>query len=285
MPTKKIVFITGKGGVGKTTVSALIALYLSQERKVGVYSFDPAHNLADVLGEEIINQRKNKNLIAQEVDFEHWKKQYLQQIKKSFKSSYSYLAAYNMLDYFDIFDQAPDADNLGMILAFDHIMRKTDLDLYIFDMPPTAVALEFFNTVRRNLRWIEALISLRQKIIEKKEIISRIKLGKKEIQTDKVMTRLQDLKKFYTIQQELLNNAIYFIVRNDDQLSQIEANRIQQRLTSMKLKSIHIINNKYFDTDLPLTLGHLDTGNILGDFALILKKNNDFFKQVKQILL
>ena len=281
---RKILFLTGKGGVGKTTVSAFIALYLAQELQVGVYSFDPAHNLADVLGDEIINQKKGKNLIAQEVDFDHWKKKYLEQIKHSFKSSYTYLAAYNMLDYFDIFEQAPDADNLGMILAFEHILENTSHDLYIFDMPPTAVALEFFITVKRNLRWIEALMNLRQKIIEKKEIISRIKLGRKEIETDKVMARLEGLREFYLRLQEQLHKAFYFVVRNQDQLSHLEAERITRRLEELGFDNIYLVNNKYEQKIQPLTIGMVETDNLPVAFPQIKNGHKEFFEQVKQIL-
>ncbi len=282
---RKIVFLTGKGGVGKTTVSTLVSLYLSSRQKVGVFSFDPAHNLADVLGRDVINNKKKlQNLVAKEVDFEHWKREYLKQIKQGFKSSYSYLTAYNMLDYFDIFEQAPDADNLGMVLAFDDIIRNTDLDFYIFDMPPTAVALDFFRTIRRNMRWVEALINLRKKIIEKKEIISRIKLGVREIETDKVMKRLENLQKFYSYLQNILNSSVYLIVRNTDQLSHLEADRIRTELEKMNFDLVYFVNNKYPEPKDELTLGMINTDAVVDSFPEILAENKDFFQHVEHIL-
>ena len=48
---KKVIFITGKGGVGKSTVSAGIAEYLSRNgERVMAIDADPAHSLPDVFG-------------------------------------------------------------------------------------------------------------------------------------------------------------------------------------------------------------------------------------------
>lgn len=48
---KKVIFITGKGGVGKSTLSATVANYLaSQGEKILVIDADPAHSMPDVFG-------------------------------------------------------------------------------------------------------------------------------------------------------------------------------------------------------------------------------------------
>ncbi len=48
---KKVIFITGKGGVGKSTLSAAVANYLVQQgEKVLVIDADPAHSMPDVFG-------------------------------------------------------------------------------------------------------------------------------------------------------------------------------------------------------------------------------------------
>ena len=65
------VFIGGKGGVGKTTVSAATALWLAGEgKKTLVISTDPAHSLSDSLDKNLGHDPTpiGENLWAAEID-------------------------------------------------------------------------------------------------------------------------------------------------------------------------------------------------------------------------
>ena len=71
---KVIMFNSVKGGVGKTTLAAQFAVYLSKSAKVGIYDFDPQGNFtmwfnrrAELGNEELL---KNLSYLPTDCDFE-----------------------------------------------------------------------------------------------------------------------------------------------------------------------------------------------------------------------
>ena len=58
LKAQPIIFIGGKGGVGKTTTAAALAsYYASQQKKTLIISTDPAHSLGDVLNMRLSNEK------------------------------------------------------------------------------------------------------------------------------------------------------------------------------------------------------------------------------------
>lgn len=67
----RLTFLAGKGGVGKTTCSASLALRLARQGPVTAISVDPAHSLRDVFADE----KPPENLTVETIDTRaKWKK-------------------------------------------------------------------------------------------------------------------------------------------------------------------------------------------------------------------
>ena len=250
-------FFLGKGGVGKSTVSALTALALAEKGlKVLLASMDPAHNQSDIFETPLSEKtlKFNPHLWLKEIEIEQWIKKYLKDVQGQIRKSYNYLSALNLEHYFDIIKFSPGIEEYGLLLAYENICEEfKHYNYIIFDMPPTALALKFFSLPGLSLQWLNKLLELRQEIIKKREIISRIKFGKKEIEQDKILDKLNTqitqygkMKSVFTNQQKTRVN----LVLNPDKLSLSESLLIRQRLKEQGIDLNELILNKFNNENL-----------------------------------
>ncbi len=246
----KIIFFTGKGGVGKSTLSALSALNLSNfDKQTLLISLDPAHNLQDIFQTGFSEKAKtiNHKLSVVQIDIEKQTKNYLKDTIKKMERIYQYQSAFSLKNYFKLLKHAPGMEEYALLQAFNQIIDEyPEKEYLIFDMPPTALSLRFFSLPGNSLVWIEELSKLRKAILEKKEIITKIKFGKKEIETDKVNNQLHVLNKEHAKIQNILKseNSKINIVLNPDDLSINEAHRIKKSLDDLQLSVFRYIQNK-----------------------------------------
>lgn len=248
--TPDIHFFIGKGGVGKSTTSALTSLESAHAgRNTLLVSMDPAHNQRDIFQEPFSEKPKQVMplLSIKEIDTDYWIKTYLKDTESQLKKMYSYQSAFNIQNYYHVLKYSPGLEEYAMLLAFENILRTaTDIDIIIFDMPPTALTLRFFSLPFITLVWLKELLQLRNQIYEKKEIVSKIKLGHKNIEQDKVKARLSTLIENHNrLRDTFFAETTHInLVLNNDPLSLAEAIRIQQKLKDIGVKIASIILNK-----------------------------------------
>jgi arsenite-transporting ATPase len=113
-------------------------------------------------------------------------------------------------------------------------------------MPPTALTLRFFSLPFITLIWLQELLKLRRLIYDKKEIISKIKVGRKEIEQDKVKARLEKLIDNYEhLRRHFLSDAARInLVMNNDRLSFSETYRIRHKLGQIGIAIDRVVVNK-----------------------------------------
>ena len=115
-------------------------------------------------------------------------------------------------------------------------------------MPPTALTLKFFSLPKLSLLWLEKLSTLRNRIIEKKQNISKIKIGAKDFETDKITKNLLDQSKIYNRIKNIFEDdkiTQIMLVLNPDTLSINESIKIRDKLQSLKLDATSVFINKY----------------------------------------
>lgn len=148
--TMRIILFSGKGGVGKTTISAATALRLSQlGHRTIVVSLDPAHSLADAfdLTEEEKFSAKGlpvkvaENLHIQEIDVQEDIDRYWGDVYRFLELLFSTTGLDEILS--EELAILPGMEEVTSLLYINKYYREGDYDVLILDLPPTGESLRF----------------------------------------------------------------------------------------------------------------------------------------------
>ncbi len=253
----RILFFTGKGGVGKSTMAAAAAWQLSQKVRVLIVSLDPAHSLGDIFGVTLKNSKSRftDTLHRKEINLHKLSKEYLQREINVLSSTYRYLQTLNLDRYFSVLKYSPGIEEYALLTGIEETIRdEGNFDYIIFDTPPTGLTLRFLALPRVTITWIDRLIQIRQKILEKRYTIHRIRgvLSKEETLLsynegdDDVLKRLRTLKDNYQALNTILQgeNCSIVLVFNPDILSLKESQRLIEGLEDLELPLRLLIDNK-----------------------------------------
>jgi arsenite-transporting ATPase len=264
----RILFFTGKGGVGKSTLAAAAAWQLSRKHRVLAVSLDPAHNLGDIFGVSLGDGkiRFSENLHLREVDLKKLARDYLEQETRVLSESYHYLRTLNLDRYFSILKYSPGIEEYALLTSIEKTLRKEDAyDYIVFDTPPTGLTLRFLALPQVTIAWIERLTAIRRQILDKRHTIQKIRGPLKEGEAnpeirlqydekdDDILNRLRTLDGNYaalsrTLQGEGCGVVVVF---NPDLLSLRESERLIEGLRELKLPLALLIANKVTEESRP----------------------------------
>jgi arsenite/tail-anchored protein-transporting ATPase len=161
-------FVGGKGGVGKTTVAAAVAVELAESGSaVMVLSTDPAHSLGDALQEELSAEPRPlaalPGLQAFEVDAERERLRFLDRHRGSLAALIergTYLDAEDVREVTGL--ALPGMDELGALLRLNELAAAFDGRI-IVDTAPTGHTLRLLDLPAQALTWLDALDAMEAK--------------------------------------------------------------------------------------------------------------------------
>jgi len=260
----KILFYTGKGGVGKSTMAAAAAWQISRENRVLIVSLDPAHNLGDIFCVTLENgsRQLTDRLILREVDLKKLSRDYLEREVKVLTDTYKYLQVLNLERYFSVLKYSPGIEEYALLTSIEEtIRREKGFDYIIFDTPPTGLTLRFLALPQVTITWIDRLMQIRRQILEKRYTIQKIRGLLKEGQKspeirlefnedeDGVIQRLKTMKNNYDTLNGILQgeNCGVILVFNPDVLSLRESDRLMEGLKELGFPLRLLIDNKVTD--------------------------------------
>ncbi|MBO8143905.1 MAG: ArsA family ATPase [Thermodesulfobacterium sp.] len=163
----RIILFTGKGGVGKTTLSAATGTYLSElGKKVLVVSVDPAHSLSDVLEEDVGPEPKKifSNFYAQEIDVYYSIEKFWGILKEYLKSLLKWQGIDEILA--EEMSVLPGMEEVSSFLWINKHVEDKKFDVIIVDSAPTGETLRFLSLPDAASWWITKILPLQRKLMK-----------------------------------------------------------------------------------------------------------------------
>ena len=178
----RIILFSGKGGVGKTTVSAATGYRLSRlGYRTIVVSLDPAHSLADAFdipeGERLrargLPIEINDKLHIQEIDIQ-------EEIDRYWGDVYRFLELlFNTTGLDEVLAEElailPGMEEVTSLLYVNKYYRDKDYDVLVLDLPPTGESLRFVS-MPTVLKWYMKKIFKTERLVMKvaRPVVGRI---------------------------------------------------------------------------------------------------------------
>ena len=161
-----LTFFLGKGGVGKTTVSAAYALHRSEKRgkSIVLISTDPAHSLADVLnvklksGMQTLRNAGAGRISVWQVDagarFQEFLDQYRQPITELVESG-TFLSKAEIDAFLET--TLPGLAEVSALLTISDLLESGKYDEIVVDTAPIGHTLQLFRIPTQLSRFLEFL--------------------------------------------------------------------------------------------------------------------------------
>jgi arsenite-transporting ATPase len=236
-----LLFFGGKGGVGKTTAAATVALRLARadpKRAVLLLSTDPAHSLGDVfaqsIGDEPVRARGGPaNLHVRELDaaaalasrrtaFEAA----LNEIGSAFGAGAGGRGAAELMEL-----APPGIDELFGLVSV--VEARERYPLIVMDTAPTGHALRLLEMPEAARDWVQVLLRV---LMKYRTLVRPGQLASELVDLSKSIRRLQEL---------LRNprNTRFIVVTRAAALPRIETERLLDRLRGLRLAAPALIVN------------------------------------------
>jgi arsenite/tail-anchored protein-transporting ATPase len=164
----RLTFVAGKGGVGKTTAAAALAVELADGGEpVLVLSVDPAHSLADALGTGLGDEPRPvpgvAGLRAMEVDADRERRRFLEANGEAVRALLERGTYLDRADVDEVLGLAvPGIDELAALLRLVELAGEGE-ERVVVDTAPTGHTLRLLELPRLLEGWIEALRAMDEK--------------------------------------------------------------------------------------------------------------------------
>ena len=265
---RQILFIGGKGGVGKTTISASLAISAADLGYTCLLvSTDPAHSLSDIFGIEIGDSETtvSKNLTALEIDPERTATAHIATVKDNMKRLV-HPRLYSEVDrQLELATHAPGTMEAALLERVAELVCEsgTQYDLMIFDTAPSGHTVRLLSLPEIMSSWTDGLLKHRARSGrfaamlktfgndgQRGDDLSHLD-SRADHPANSPEDRIQDLlsarrRKFIVTRERLLDakTTNFLLVLNPDHLSILETEKVVTSLLSFDIEIAALVINR-----------------------------------------
>lgn len=246
---KKLYFVGGKGGVGKSTTSAALAYNLSRiKKKVLLVSTDPAHNTGDLFHVKLEGKVTNikDHLDVLEIDSKQESNRYIETVKENIKGFVKSTMIQEAFRQIDLASTTPGAEEAALFDRMSSIIMEEiyHYDAIIFDTAPTGHTIRLLTLPQLMGVWMDGLLERRRAVNEKN--YNRWMDDGEKVE-DPIYEVLQSRKRKFNKVREILldrNQSEYLFVLNAERLPILETRKAIDTLKQHGIAVNTILINK-----------------------------------------
>jgi arsenite-transporting ATPase len=177
-PELKFVFFGGKGGVGKTVMAGVTAVWLARQgKRTLLASTNPVHSLSSLLDQNVFGKvtpvQGVPNLWAYEIDTRDTIERSKQEIKNKIQWFLKFAEISTKADDFvESATMNPAFEESAMFENMIDLMFKNEYDVYVFDTAPTANARRLLGMSKVYSLWVNKMLKSREEARSLREMLS-----------------------------------------------------------------------------------------------------------------
>jgi len=271
---RRILFVGGKGGVGKTTIAAALGTTAAdQGRRCLVVSTDPAHSLGDVFGLAIGGTVTSlaPRLDGLEIDPEREAERHIRAVKQHMKGLV-HPRLYDEVDrQLDLARFAPGTIEAALLERMAELMASAgdDVDLVVFDTAPTGHTLRLLSLPEIMAAWTDGLLRHRERSSKLASVLKRFgSAAESRVDLFDDTTEFSDDSRAATIHELLLARrrklgrarellldgdvTAFVLVLNPDKLSILEGRKIVEALDRASMTVAAVVVNRVLPAPMPM---------------------------------
>jgi arsenite-transporting ATPase len=219
-PDRRYIMFGGKGGLGKTTLSAVCAYWLARQgKRVLLFSVDPQASLSDIFQQDIFGKGAVpivENLWAQEIDADRRIREYQDEIRQKILDMYGFDRVPEEIEsYIASASAEPAMEESAIFDAVVDIIVKGDYDYYIYDLVPLGHALYYLSMAKVYDEWINKITKLREEMGQYDQVAATLRRQEK-VEEDKILEELKYIKGRINMSSQILTDrqrtAFFFVL-------------------------------------------------------------------------